>query len=234
MSGLDLTSGKSAAINVQSKAALYIHLEKDTENHICDSGSRDDEHYYPEGVSADDEKRNGAIYCKGSIVFSGKGILELDGKKKHGISAKSSVTVRPGVTLAVNDVADNCIKAEGITVLGGYIWAKTSADAGKCLSSDADVDIREGMFKFYTSGGSIYEEEENDTSSPAGVKADGNMTVSVEKAVCCDRKQIPCRKQCTYQQYSRSYIREGSYRCRQGTLCQIPLTYKARHRRNSH
>lgn len=189
LSGLDLTSGKSAAINVQSKAALYIHLEKDTENHICDSGSRDDEHYYPEGVSADDEKRNGAIYCKGSIVFSGKGILELDGKKKHGISAKSSVTVRPGVTLAVNDVADNCIKAEGITVLGGYIWAKTSADAGKCLSSDADVDIRGGMLKFYTSGGSIYDEEEKDTSSPAGVKADGNMTVSGGTMLCVSKGQ---------------------------------------------
>lgn len=189
LNGLDLTSGKSAAINVQSKAALYIHLEKDTENHICDSGSRDDEHYYPEGVSADDEKRNGAIYCKGSIVFSGKGILELDGKKKHGISAKSSVTVRPGVTLAVNDVADNCIKAEGITVLGGYIWAKTSADAGKCLSSDADVDIRGGMLKFYTSGGSIYDEEEKDTSSPAGVKADGNMTVSGGTMLCVSKGQ---------------------------------------------
>ena len=189
LNGLDLTSGKSSTINVQSKAALYIHLEKDTENHICDSGSRDDEHYYPEGVSADDEKRNGAIYCKGSIVFSGKGILELEGKKKHGISAKSSVTVRPGVTLAVNDVADNCIKAEGITILGGYIWAKTSADAGKCLSSDADVDIRGGMLKFYTSGGSIYDEEEKDTSSPAGVKADGNMTVSGGTMLCVSKGQ---------------------------------------------
>ena len=189
LNGLDLTSGKSAAINVQSKSALYIHLEEGTENLICDSKSRDDEPYYPEGVVPDDEKRNGAIYCKGSVVFSGKGVLELTGKKKHGISVKSSVTVRPGVTIAIDDVADNCIKAEGITILGGYIWAKTSADAGKCLSSDADVDIRGGMFKFYTSGGSIYEEEENDTSSPAGVKADGNMTVSGGVMLCVSTGQ---------------------------------------------
>ena len=38
--------------------------------------------------------------------------------------------------------------------------------------------------KFYTSGGSIYEADENDTSSPAGVKADGNMTVSGGEMLC--------------------------------------------------
>ena len=63
-------------------------------------------------------------------MISGEGILQVTGKKKHGISVKSSFTMRPGTTLAINDVADNCIKAEGITILGGYLWAKTSAEAG--------------------------------------------------------------------------------------------------------
>ena len=184
LNGLSLTSGKSAAINVQNKSALYIHLPEDTKNYICDSRSRKDEAYYPDGVVADDEKRNGALYSKGPVVFSGNGLLQLDGKKKHGISVKSSLTVRPGVTIAVNDVADNCLKAEGISVLGGYIWAKTSADAGKCLSSDADVTIKGGQLKLYTSGGSVYEEDENDTSSPAGIKADGNMLISGGEILC--------------------------------------------------
>lgn len=155
LNGLHLTSGKSAAINIQNKSMLYVHLPEDTKNYICDSKSRKDESYYPDGVVADDEKRNGTLYCKGSVVFSGNGLLQLDGKKKHGISVKSSLTMRPGVTIAVNDVADNCFKAEGISVLGGYIWAKTSADAGKCLSSDADVTIKGGVLKLYTSGGSV-------------------------------------------------------------------------------
>ena len=38
--------------------------------------------------------------------------------------------------------------------------------------------------KLYTSGGSIYEEDENDTSSPAGVKADGNMLISGGQILC--------------------------------------------------
>ena len=154
---------------MQNKSILYIHLAEGSDNSLCDARKQSDESYYPEGILSGDEKRNGAIYCKGSIVLSGKGILKLTGQKKHGISVKSSFTLRPGATLAVNDVADNCIKAEGINILGGYIWAKTSADAGKCLSSDADVNIKGGMMKLYTSGGSIYEEDEKDTSSPAGI-----------------------------------------------------------------
>lgn len=184
LNGLELTSAKSAAINVQNKSLLYMHLEEGTTNVICDAESQSDESYYPEGVAAGDEKRNGAIYCKGSVVISGSGVLKITGRKKHGISVKSSLTVRPGVTLAINDVKDNCIKAEGITVLGGYIWAKTSADAGKCLSSDADVTVNGGLLKLYTSGGSIYEEDENDTSSPAGIKADGNILIYNGEILC--------------------------------------------------
>ena len=179
-----ITSSKSAAINVQSKSILYLHIADGTQNYICDTASQSDEFYYPEGVTASDEKRNGALYCKGSVVVSGGGLLVLDGKKKHGLSIKSSFTIRPGVTLAINDVADNCVKAECITILGGYLWTKTSADAGKCLSSDADITIKGGLLKLYTSGGSIYEEDENDTSSPAGMKADGNMTISGGNILC--------------------------------------------------
>ena len=184
LKGLELTSAKSAAINIQDKKILYLHLEEGTTNVICDAESQSDESYYPEGVVADDEKRNGAIYCKGSVVVSGSGILSLTGKKKHGISVKSSLMIRPGVTLAINDVKDNCVKAEGITVLGGYLWAKTSAEAGKCLSSDADVTVKGGQLKLYTSGGSVYEEDENDTSSPAGVKADGNIYIYNGEMLC--------------------------------------------------
>lgn len=184
LNGLSLTSAKSAAINVQNKSLLYLHLSDGKTNIICDAQNQSDESYYPEGVSAADEKRNGAIYCKGSVVMSGGGVLSVSGNNKHGISVKSSFTQRPGVTLVINDVKDNCIKAEGIRILGGYLWAKSSADAGKCLSSDADLSINGGILKLYTSGESIYEEEENDTSSPAGIKADANIVINNGEILC--------------------------------------------------
>lgn len=184
LEGVSLKSAKSAAINFQNKGTLFLHLAEGTQNVLCDAAKQTDESYYPDGTVPGDEKRNGCIYSKGNIVISGSGSLSLDGKKKHGISAKGYAHIRPGVTLTINDVADNCIKAEGITIDGGYIWAKTSADAGKCLSSDADIDINGGELKLYTSGGSIYDKDENDTSSPAGMKADGNMHITGGSILC--------------------------------------------------
>ena len=184
LNGLSLTSDKSAAINVQNKSTLYLHMNEGTENVIRDAETQLDEAYYPDGVVAKDEKRNGAIYVKGSLVVSGAGTLEVTGCKKHGLSVKSSMIVRPGATIVIPDVADNCIKADGVTIMGGYIWANTSAEAGKCISSDADVTIDGGELKLYTSGGSIYEEDENDTSSAAGIKADGNVVIRGGDILC--------------------------------------------------
>ena len=77
LSSLALSSAKSAAINFQNKALLYLHLADGTTNLISDAQTQSDETYYPEGVAAVDEKRNGVIYCKGSLVLSGTGILSL-------------------------------------------------------------------------------------------------------------------------------------------------------------
>lgn len=54
LDGLELTSAKSAAINVQNKSSLFIHLADGTENVLCDAKSQSEESYYPEGVTADD------------------------------------------------------------------------------------------------------------------------------------------------------------------------------------
>ena len=48
-------------MNFQNKALLYLHLTDGTTNLICDAQTQSDESYYPEGVAATDEKRNGAL-----------------------------------------------------------------------------------------------------------------------------------------------------------------------------
>ncbi|MGM9748272.1 MAG: carbohydrate-binding domain-containing protein [Candidatus Cryptobacteroides sp.] len=182
--GASITSAKSIALNIQNSKTTFIHLSESSENQLSDASSQKDEAYYPDGVTASDEKRSGCIYCKGNIVFSGKGSLEVTGNYKNGITAKSSLYIRPGVTLVINDAQGNDIKADGVTITGGYLWAKTSEDAGKCISSDADVTISGGTMKLYTSGGSTYDAESNDTSSPSGIKADGNLNITGGEILC--------------------------------------------------
>ena len=184
LNNVNITSSKSVAINSQNSASLFIHMTDGSNNILADAKKQSDEAYYPEGTTSSDEKRNGCIYAKGNVVISGSGSLEITGNKKHGISVKKSLLVRPGVTLVISDVADNCIKADGITIAGGYIWAKTTAEAGKCLSSDSDITIEGGKAELYTSGNAIYEEDKADTSSAACIKADGNIVISNGEILC--------------------------------------------------
>lgn len=184
LDGVSLTSNVSIPVNCQNSSVLFLHLNAGSENQLSDASSQSDESYYPDGVSSSDEKRNGCIYAKGRLILSGSGTLELAGNNKHGISSKKALYVRPGVTIAVSDVKDNCFKASEVTVTGGYIWAKTSADAGKCLSSDGDITISGGTLKLYTSGGSTYDADANDTSSPSGMKADGDVLISGGEILC--------------------------------------------------
>ena len=184
LSGVNITSTKSVAINCQNSTHLFIHMTDGSNNILSDASKQSDETYYPEGVAASDEKRNGCIYAKGDVVISGSGSLEISGNKKHGISVKKSILVRPGVTLVIKEVKDNCIKADEITIGGGYIWAKTTAEAGKCLSSDGDITIEGGKAELYTTGNAIYDEEKSDTSSAACLKADGNIVISGGEILC--------------------------------------------------
>lgn len=184
LSGLELTSGRGPAINDQCKKRAFVHLAEGTTNRLTDASSYSDEPYYLGSSTADDEDRKGCFFSEGNLIFSGTGVLVVQGRQKHGIATDGCLYVRPGVTIAVTDAAKNAIHVKGdsddgmgIRMTGGYIYANTTATAGKCLKTDLDVEIYGGKLLLNTSGGSEYDADENDTSSPACIKADGNVTI---------------------------------------------------------
>lgn len=66
--------------------------------------------------------------------------------------------------------------AGSITVSGGIVQAQVSGAASKGLSCDGDMQVVGGKIVAVTSGGTLY--EDNDLSSAAGIKCDGELTVS--------------------------------------------------------
>ena len=185
LNGVELTSSIGPAINSQCKKRAFVHLADGTTNRLTDASSYSTEPYYLNGATADDEDRKGCLFSEGNLIFSGTGVLIVEGKKKHGIATDGYFYMRPGVTIAVTDAAKNAIDVKGdeddaigINIQGGLIYANTSATAGKCLKTDLDVEIAGGKLLLNTSGGSEYDSDENDTSSPAGIKADGNVKIT--------------------------------------------------------
>lgn len=69
------------------------------------------------------------------------------------------------------------LKATGnITVAGGILKAEVKGAASKAITADGDVLLSGGKMVLLTSGEGLY--EDNDISSAAGIKCDGNMKIN--------------------------------------------------------
>ncbi len=182
LNGVELTSKIGPAINSQCKKRMFVHLADGTTNKITDCTSYSDDYYYLETT---DEDRKGCLFSEGNLIFSGTGTLVVAGKQKHAIATDGYFWMRPGVTIVITEAAKNGIHVKGdeddqigVTVKGGLIYANISSTAGKAIKTDLNVNIDGGKLLLNTSGAATYDTDEQDTSSAAGIKADGCITIS--------------------------------------------------------
>lgn len=183
LNGVELTSQKGPAINSQCKKRIFVHLQEGTTNQLTDVATYTDDTYYLDASANEDRK--GCFFSEGNLVFSGTGTLVVAGKYKHGIVTDGYFWMRPGVTIAVTEATKNGIHVKGdsddnigVYVKGGLIYANISSDAGKGIKTDMNAEIAGGKLMLGTSGNAIYESDENDTSSSAGIKTDGSIIIS--------------------------------------------------------
>lgn len=185
LSGVELTSTKGPAINDQCKKRAFVHLTDDTTNRLTDAASYSEEpRYLNEGSSAS-EDRKGCFFSEGNLIFSGTGVLVVEGNYKHGIVTDGCFYIRPGVTIAVTGAAKNAIHVKGdeddgigVHMAGGLVYANVSSTAGKGIKTDLDAEIAGGKLLLNTSGNATYDSDEKDTSSSAGIKTDGDVIIS--------------------------------------------------------
>ncbi len=185
MQGLDLTSQRGPAVNIQCGKRVFLELADGTVNSLTDCATYSDDIYYYAGATAASEDRKGAFFCEGRVIVSGSGVLKVAGKCKHAFAVDASLTVRPGATVVVTEAASNGFQikgdtddSNGVRMLGGLLYAWVQSDAGKALKTDYNVSIEGGTLLLNTSGGSIYDSSEQDTSSPACIKAGGTVSIS--------------------------------------------------------
>lgn len=65
-----------------------------------------------------------------------------------------------------------------INILGGNLTIQVSGEAAKGVKSKGDINLTGGTLNITTTGGAYYDATDADVSSSAGIKADGNMTLS--------------------------------------------------------
>ena len=170
LNGLTLTNDDGAAINIQSKKRIFVELADGTTNNLTDGSKYN---------KVDDEDMKGTFFSEGQLIFSGKGILNVTGKGKHGIASDDYVRFRPGNVINISASAGNGVKAnDAIIIEGGVLNVEVSATASKGLSSDGYVEVKGGRTTVITTGDGAYDEDENDTSACAGIKSDSIFTMN--------------------------------------------------------
>ncbi|MFT3784856.1 MAG: carbohydrate-binding domain-containing protein [Tepidisphaeraceae bacterium] len=150
LNGLSLTNASGPAINITGGQANTFLLTAGTTSTLSDGSGN---------------AKNGAVQSDGKITFSGTGVLNLAGVKKHGIVSTSAIEVQSS-TITVTSAVSDAFHSEGFVMSGGSVTVSASGADG-IDAGDSAVSI---------TGGTI-----NVTSTVADVKAvkTGNNTINV-------------------------------------------------------
>lgn len=198
LNGLDLTSQKGSAIDIQCGKRVALELAAGTVNTLVDAANG---------------KQKASLYCKGHLEVEGSGTLNVSGQSKHAISTKEYLQFKKStgtinilkaagdaihagqyfqmnggtVTIDANTLGDG-IQAEAILladetidpneenngqviIKGGTINAVITSQDCKAIKADQDIAISGGTMTLEANG-----------NGSRGIQTEGNMTISEKDA----------------------------------------------------
>ena len=177
LNGVNLTNQQGPVINSQLKKRLFIELAANTVNTLTDSA---------EYVKVKGEDQRGCVFAEGKICISGPGQLYVNANKKCGIASDNYVHMMDGF-IHINNPVDKGKAVYGkdhVIIGGGVLRTHSKGLAGKGISSDSLLWITGGVVKTITSGGVVWNDDEEDYSSCCGIKSNWDMNISGGEIYC--------------------------------------------------
>ena len=176
LDGVSITNPAGAAINNQGKKRCFVVLSG--KNTLSDGAS------YTATPADEDEKA--AFFSEGQLIFSGDGSLTVTAKGKAGITSDDYINFLDGPTISVSSSAGHGIRGkDAVYVNGGTLDVKASANMKKGITSDSLVVFNGGVTTVAITGGTSYDEDDQEYKASAGVKADqffvmndGSLTIT--------------------------------------------------------
>ena len=169
LNGVSITNPDGAAINNQGKKRCFIIVGGS--NSLADGSSAA---YETEA----DEDLKAVLFSEGQIVFSGSGSLTVTANNSQGKSGITSddyvhFTETPTITVTAGTGAGHGVRGKDyVRIEGATLDVTTKAAMKKGINSDGYVLVEGGSTTVNVSGGTAYDEEDQEYTGSAGVKAD--------------------------------------------------------------
>ena len=165
MNGVSITNPNGAAINIQD-GSTYIQINGT--NSLADGSS------YTTTPADEDEKA--ALFSEDQLIFSGNGSLTITATGKSGIASDDYIIFSTSPTITVNSIQAHGIKANDYIIInGGRLNITTSAAMKKGLKTDGSLTMNGGNVTISCTGGTAYDDDDQDYTGSAGIKTDGEF-----------------------------------------------------------
>ena len=148
--GADIVNPDSAALNLLSSKRAFVELASGTNNKLTDGTSSKADH-------------KGALYCKGKLLISGSGSLEVNGYYNNGIHSADYILFSPGCNVYVKSTANHGIKAnDGVFINGGILNVEVSAAAAKGINCESNIVVNGGRTTVITTGSGAIDSDDRE------------------------------------------------------------------------
>jgi len=204
LDGLTLTNPSGAAIDIQNKKRIQLSVKKDTENALADGANGSQKAcLYSKGQLQ--LQGNGSLTVNGRTahaVKSGSYItvknltLNIASAVGDGLSCNGYFQMKSG-TVTISGTGDDGIQCDldgttstgettdhddedsgNVYLEGGTLTVTAASSAAKGIKAAGDVVISEGDINVTTTGNGMYDSDEKEAKGSAGLKSDGNMTIT--------------------------------------------------------
>ncbi len=137
LSGAEITSSDSSAVNVYKAGTVTLEVSDGTENVMSDAES-----YVYDGSYSDktNEEPSACIFSKSDLIITGGGKLRVNGNSGNAVKSKDYLTVEN--TLLTIECENNALTGnDGVSVNGAEIDITAKGDG---IHSNTDVEINSG------------------------------------------------------------------------------------------
>ena len=164
LNGASITNPDSSALSLLSSKRAFIVVADGTTNTLADGAGG---------------SQKGTLYCKGKLLFNGRGTLSVTGNTNNAIHSADYIVFNRGNNIYAKSTANHGIKAnDGIFINGGIINVEVTADAAKGINSESQIIVNGGRTTVLAKGGGTYDSIDREAKGAAGIKADSTFTIN--------------------------------------------------------